>query len=62
MISIATEKAKAKGLDSPQVSLAVDSVTTLATVPSESVDLVVSNYVLMDTPDLRGCAKVILLN
>lgn len=60
MIACAAENARAHAHAIPVTSLrfAVDSVTTLATVPSESVDLIVSNYVLMDTPDLAGCAQV----
>eukprot|EP01114_Cavostelium_apophysatum_P004566 TRINITY_DN1486_c0_g2_i1.p1 TRINITY_DN1486_c0_g2~~TRINITY_DN1486_c0_g2_i1.p1 ORF type:complete len:276 (+),score=55.11 TRINITY_DN1486_c0_g2_i1:158-985(+) len=37
----------------------VDSVTCLETVGSESVDAIVSNYVLMDAPDLEGAVSSI---
>lgn len=40
----------------PGLSFAVDSASRLATIESESADLVVSNYVLMDLPDLEGAA------
>lgn len=38
--------------DYPARELRVDSCAALATVPDSSIDLVVSNYVLMDTPYL----------
>jgi len=37
---------------SPEIDFRVDSCSQLATIEDDSVDLVVSNYVLMDTPDL----------
>src|SRR5262245_31048869 len=36
---------------SPGVDFRVDSCSELSTVEPESVDMVLSNYVLMDTPD-----------
>lgn len=39
---------------SADVDFRVDSCSELATVADEQFDLVVSNYVLMDAPDLRG--------
>lgn len=36
----------------PALDFRVDSCTELATIPDASCDLVISNYVLMDTPDL----------
>eukprot|EP01102_Stenamoeba_stenopodia_P018611 TRINITY_DN6857_c0_g1_i1.p1 TRINITY_DN6857_c0_g1~~TRINITY_DN6857_c0_g1_i1.p1 ORF type:complete len:263 (+),score=47.13 TRINITY_DN6857_c0_g1_i1:64-852(+) len=54
------EHAKRRFKDRPQesvISCRQDSVTVLATVDDNSVDLVVSNYVLQDTPDLNGAAK-----
>jgi ubiquinone/menaquinone biosynthesis C-methylase UbiE len=36
----------------PKVDFQVDSVSGLASVADGSIDLIVSNYVLMDTPDL----------
>ena len=47
MIEIA--RANAPGLD-----LRVDSCTDLLTIDDSSVDMVIANYVLMDTPDLEG--------
>jgi SAM-dependent methyltransferase len=47
MIEIAHDKA-------PHLDFRVDSCSELATIPDESIDLVVANYVLMDTPDLDG--------
>lgn len=45
------EIARAK---SPHIDFRVDSCTVLETIGDESVDLLVANYVLMDTPDLDG--------
>lgn len=36
----------------PHLEFQLDSCTTLATLPDAHFDLIVSNYVLMDTPDL----------
>ena len=41
------------------VSARVDDAQTLATVPDRSVDRVVSNFVLMDVPDLDGAVSAI---
>jgi len=38
----------------PQVDYRVDSCSTLATVADAACDLIIANYVLMDTPDLDG--------
>src|SRR5437879_992242 len=38
----------------PSIDFRVDSCTELRTVRDAEFDLVVSNYVLMDTPDLDG--------
>ena len=35
----------------------MDSISRLETVPDETVDLVVSNYVLMDTPELEAAVS-----
>ena len=51
MIAIARERAGALGVE---VDLRVDSCSELATVADASVDAIVSNYVLMDLPDLEG--------
>lgn len=37
-----------------------DSITELKSIETNSIDLIVSNYVLMDTPDLDSVIKVIL--
>jgi ubiquinone/menaquinone biosynthesis C-methylase UbiE len=37
----------------PEIDLRVDDCAALRTIADEHFDLVVSNYVLMDTPDLR---------
>jgi SAM-dependent methyltransferase len=37
----------------PEIDFRVDDCAALHTIADEHVDLVVSNYVLMDTPDLR---------
>jgi SAM-dependent methyltransferase len=38
----------------PSIDYRVDSCTELATIEDEHFDLVIANYVLMDTPDLHG--------
>src|SRR5262245_10948548 len=38
----------------PELDFRVDSCSELATIEVEHYDLLISNYVLMDTPDLRG--------
>jgi len=38
----------------PAVDFRVDSCTTLATIPTASIDLLLSNYVLMDVADLEA--------
>src|SRR3954454_21082889 len=49
--------------DHPDIDFRVDSCTELATLGDEQFDLVVANYVLMDTPDLgatmRAFARVL---
>lgn len=47
MIRVAQSK---PGADS--IAYVVDSISTLTTLEDQSVDLIVANYVLMDTPDL----------
>lgn len=46
MIEIAHAKA-------PDIDFRVDTCSDLATVKGNSIDLIISNYVLMDTPDLE---------
>ncbi|MEO8098591.1 MAG: methyltransferase domain-containing protein [Acidobacteriota bacterium] len=41
----------------PEIDFRVDSCSELGTVADGEVDLIVSNYVLMDTPDLEGTAR-----
>lgn len=48
----------AKATD-PTGDFRVDSVSTLETFADEEFDMIVSNYVLMDTPDLEGAAKAL---
>ena len=50
MIAIARAK-------EPAIDFRVDSCSTLSTVSDGSVDMLISNYVLMDTPDLDGCMQ-----
>ena len=41
----------------PGVDFRVDSCSGLATIADEAIDLVIANYVLMDTPDLEGTLR-----
>lgn len=50
MIAIARERY-------PGVDFRVDSCSTLRTVGDAAFDLVIANYVLMDTPDLAGTVR-----
>lgn len=50
MIEIA--RAKSQNID-----FRVDSCSDLATVDDDSVDMVIANYVIMDTPDLAGTVQ-----
>ncbi|MEZ0373685.1 MAG: class I SAM-dependent methyltransferase [Candidatus Sericytochromatia bacterium] len=49
--------ARAKGPES--IGYAVDDLTSLETLPDQSFDAIVSNYVLMDLPDLDGAAAAL---
>src|SRR4030095_8187474 len=40
--------------DYPNIDFRVDSCNELHTIPDGHFDLVIANYVLMDTPDLHG--------
>lgn len=42
---------------SPEIRFRVDSCSDLRTIADEQFDLLVSNYVLMDLPDLEGTAR-----
>ncbi len=50
MIQIAKEKTS-------NIDFRVDSCSELRTVGDASVDMIIANYVLMDTPDLEGSMK-----
>ncbi|HOP26664.1 MAG TPA: class I SAM-dependent methyltransferase [Candidatus Sabulitectum sp.] len=50
MISIARKR-------NPGIRFEVDSCTDLQTIQDNAYDLLVSNYVLMDLPDLRGAVR-----
>ena len=54
MIDLANAEAKESN---QAVKFAVDSCSELLTVEDQSIDVVVSNYVLMDVPDFRGAVK-----
>jgi SAM-dependent methyltransferase len=41
----------------PGIDFRVDSVSELRTIGDAAVDLIVSNYVLMDAPDLEGAVR-----
>ena len=41
----------------PDIDFRVDSCSKLRTIDDERFDMVIANYVLMDTPDLRGAIK-----
>ncbi|QDT39311.1 class I SAM-dependent methyltransferase [Stratiformator vulcanicus] len=43
--------------DHPEIKFRVDSCTELATVADASIDRLVSNYVLMDLPDLTSAVR-----
>jgi ubiquinone/menaquinone biosynthesis C-methylase UbiE len=43
--------------DHPDIDFRVDSCTVLATIADEHFDLVIANYVLMDTPDLSSALR-----
>ncbi len=50
MIQVAQSKA-------PSMDFRIDSCNELKTVADSSIDMIISNYVLMDTPDLEGTMK-----
>ena len=54
MIQEAKTSLEDKNID---VTFHVDSASDLKTVEDESIDIIVSNYVLMDLPDLVGAVK-----
>lgn len=59
MIAIARQKY-------PDIQFQVDCCTELATIPDDSCDMVIANYVLMDTPELtetlRSFNRVLKMN
>jgi tRNA1(Val) A37 N6-methylase TrmN6 len=44
--------------DQQRIEIHHDSVTELKSIENNSIDLIISNYVLMDTPDLDSVLKV----
>ena len=44
--------------DRQRIEIHQDSVTELKTIADQSIDLIITNYVLMDTPDLDAVIKV----
>jgi SAM-dependent methyltransferase len=54
MMTEARRNAAESGLD---IKLARDSCSVLETIPNESFDLVISNYVLMDLDDIESAVK-----
>ncbi len=54
MIEVARERSSELGI---RLDLRIDSCSELATVADASIDAIVSNYVLMDLPDLDGAAR-----
>jgi 2-polyprenyl-3-methyl-5-hydroxy-6-metoxy-1,4-benzoquinol methylase len=64
LIKIAKENANRRikcEEDQQRIELHHDSITELKSVKDNSIDLIISNYVLMDTPDLDSVLKVIIL-
>jgi ubiquinone/menaquinone biosynthesis C-methylase UbiE len=57
MIKIASEQTRAKYANNEIFEFHVDSCTTLSTIEDNSIDLIISNYVLMDLDDLEGAIK-----
>lgn len=61
LVQLAKENLDRRVIDIEQhrkVQVYQDSITELKTIEDNSVDLIVSNYVLMDTPDLESVVKV----
>ncbi len=46
--------------DHQRIEIHQNSVTELKSIKDNSIDLIIANYVLMDTPDLDSVIKVIL--
>lgn len=44
--------------DRQRIEIHQDSITELKTIEDQSIDLIISNYVVMDTPDLDSVIKV----
>lgn len=62
MVKIAKENIQRRikdDKDHQRIEIHQDSVTELKTVKDQSIDLIITNYVLMDTPDLDSVIKVI---
>ncbi len=63
MVKIANENIQRRikdDKDQQRIKIQQDSVTELKSIEDNSIDLIISNYVLMDTPDLDSVIKVIL--
>ncbi len=53
-IDISEEMIEISRNKSPQIDYRVDSCSELKTIESDSIDLVIANYVIMDTPNLEA--------
>jgi ubiquinone/menaquinone biosynthesis C-methylase UbiE len=63
MVKIAKENIQRRikdDKDHQRIEIYQDSVTELKSIKDHSIDLIIANYVLMDTPDLDSVIKVIL--
>jgi hypothetical protein len=63
MVRIAKENIQRRIKDNKhhkRIEIHQDSVKELKSIKDHSTDLIISNYVLMDTPDLDSVIKVIL--
>lgn len=56
-VDLSNEMIRLAGAAYPELAFRVDSISILGSIDDASVDLVVANYVLMDTPDLRGAVE-----
>lgn len=58
-VDLSPEMIRTAQHDYPDLEFRVDDCSTLASIPEGEMDAVVSNYVLMDTPDLGGAVRSI---
>lgn len=58
-VDLSSEMIRTAQHDYPHLTFRVDDCSTLSTIESGSMDAVVSNYVLMDTPDLEAAVNSI---